>query len=49
MPISRSLAEAHGGQLWLDSVPGQGSTFFVSLPVQSEELTPMQAMPERVR
>ncbi|HEX2905248.1 MAG TPA: HAMP domain-containing sensor histidine kinase [Phototrophicaceae bacterium] len=40
MPIARSLAEAHGGQLWLESAPGQGSTFHVTLPVKSEKLIP---------
>lgn len=32
LPISKRLAEAHGGRLWLESVPGSGSTFFVSFP-----------------
>jgi signal transduction histidine kinase len=40
MPISRSLTEAHGGRLWLESEPGKGTTFFVSLPIQSQMLTP---------
>lgn len=35
MPISRRLAEAHGGKLWLESTLGQGSTFHVSLPVHA--------------
>ncbi len=38
MPISRSLAEAHGGRLWLASTPGEGATFYVALPVESEKL-----------
>ncbi len=38
MPISRSLAEAHGGRLWLESTPGKGSIFYVALPLQSENL-----------
>jgi len=41
LPISRRLAEAHGGHLWLDSVPGQGATFYVSLPIRSESLLAM--------
>lgn len=41
MPISRSLAEAHGGRLWFESMPGKGSTFYVSLPVKAEHLQPV--------
>ncbi|MCA9905934.1 MAG: HAMP domain-containing histidine kinase, partial [Anaerolineae bacterium] len=37
MPISKSLAEAHGGRMWLESEPGQGSTFHVALPVYAVE------------
>lgn len=43
MPISRRLAEAHGGKLWLESVAGEGTTFYVRLPIHSEELQ-MQIM-----
>jgi signal transduction histidine kinase len=32
LPISRSLVEAHGGKLWVESVAGEGSTFFFVLP-----------------
>jgi CheY-like chemotaxis protein len=33
LALSRSLAEAMGGTLTLDSVPGQGSTFILDLPI----------------
>lgn len=36
LPISRHLAEAHGGKLWVVSEPGKGSTFYVSLPLEKE-------------
>lgn len=40
MPISRSLAEAHGGKLWLESEAGKGAKFTVSIPIKSQQLTP---------
>jgi signal transduction histidine kinase len=40
MPISKSLVEAHGGSIRLESTPGQGTTFYVTLPVKSDKLTP---------
>ena len=33
LSISRSLIEAHGGQLWAQSNPGNGATFYFELPV----------------
>jgi len=33
LPISRSLVRAHGGELWVESQPEEGSAFFFTLPV----------------
>ena len=32
LTIVRKLVEQHGGQVWVDSVAGQGSTFYFTLP-----------------
>jgi len=33
LAISRQIVEAHDGRIWLESQPGQGTTFFVELPL----------------
>jgi signal transduction histidine kinase len=33
LAIVKHIVEAHGGKVWVESEAGQGSTFFVFLPV----------------
>lgn len=38
MPISRVLAEEHGGKLWFDGILGKGTSFYILLPIRSPDL-----------
>lgn len=37
LAISLEIVRAHGGEIWVESVPGQGSKFCISVPCVSEE------------
>ena len=43
--IVRGLVEAHGGRIWVDSVPGDVTTFHVTLPLADE--TPVKVKGQR--
>jgi len=39
LAISLDVVRAHGGEMWVESIPGHGSKFYISVPCASEEMT----------
>ena len=37
LTLAKAYVEAHGGRIWVDTTPGQGSTFVATFPLRIEE------------
>jgi len=38
LTISKGLVEAHGGRIWIESLPGEGTSLFFSIPRTEQQL-----------
>ncbi|MCX8067007.1 MAG: GAF domain-containing protein [Anaerolineae bacterium] len=47
LPITASLVQMHGGQIWVESELGEGSTFTFTLPLAATRPLPPPAAPPR--
>jgi two-component system sensor histidine kinase BarA len=37
LTLAKAYVEAHGGRIWVDTTPGQGSTFTATFPVRTQD------------
>lgn len=38
LTVTRKIVEMYGGKIWIESTPGEGSTFYFTVPIQQKEL-----------
>jgi signal transduction histidine kinase len=48
LPISKQLAKAHNGRLWVESKPGEGSSFFLAVPWRSDKTETLVRLTRKV-
>ncbi len=49
LSISKAYVEHMGGKIWLTSEPGRGTTFYVSIPYEKTDKSPVQIIPNPLR
>ena len=42
LTITKELVELHGGKIWFESIVGEGTTFFVKLPLRNKQVKVFQ-------